>query len=56
MSNFHNDDSYSQLRKDIRLGDNPQHPDNPDSVRQSARNELSRRGFSQHEINRMEND
>jgi hypothetical protein len=57
MSSFHNSsDSYNQLRNDIKLGDNPQHPDNPDSVRNSARNELSRRGFSHHEIDRMEND
>ncbi len=52
---MHNDnDSLSQLKSDVRLGDNPQHCDNPDSVRASARQELRRRGYSDSEIRDME--
>ena len=52
--NWHNQsDSLEQLKSDVRVGDNPQHPDNPDSVRESAARELSKRGYSLKQINEM---
>jgi len=53
---LHNsDDTLAELKSDIRIGDNPQHCDNPDSVRQSARIELRERGYSDADIDEMEN-
>jgi hypothetical protein len=55
MNHFHDDeDSLDQLKKDVRVGDNPQHADNPDSVRESAKRELQRRGLSNNEIRELE--
>jgi hypothetical protein len=55
MSYFHDEnDSLEQLISDVRLGDNPQHPANPDSVRESAKNELKRRGYTEQEIHKWE--
>lgn len=56
MAYFHDSsDSLEQLISDVRLGDNPQHPDNPDSVRESARRELLERGYTHEEIDEWEN-
>ena len=56
MAFFHDEkDSLEQLLSDVKLGDNPQHSDNPDSVRQSAREELVRRGYSKNEIDDFQN-
>lgn len=46
-------DSLEQLKRDVRVGDNPQHQDNPQSVINSARRELSNRGYSDKEIRDM---
>jgi hypothetical protein len=50
MTYFHDEkDTEKQLREDVRDSDNPQHS-NPDSIRESARQELERRGYSKQEI------
>ena len=46
-------DSFQQLQRDVRVGDNPRHQDNPQSVIDSARRELSNRGYSEREITDM---
>lgn len=46
-------DSLDQLKRDVRVGDNPQHQDNPQSVIDSAKRELRRRGYSEQEITNM---
>lgn len=54
---FHDEnDSVEQLKKDIQIGNNPQHSANPDSVRYSAEQELRRRGFDNNTINRWKNE
>ena len=56
MAFFHDDkDSFNQLKNDVWLGDNPQHCHTPDSVRESAAEELKSRGFSDREITYLKN-
>jgi len=51
MANWHDEnDTLEQLKRDVRDPDNPQSQGSPTSVRQSAAEELRRRGFSEKQI------
>ena len=53
MATFHDEtDSLEQLIFDIEDSDNPQHG-TPDSVQESARQELEQRGYSKEDIDSM---